>query len=138
MCFQFIRKANRFFYLASFESYTPPTQCTKYSAFANSCPLQTDTFLFSGIHSHNLFKQVSIVLWKIGPINTTYGFPPQGLSVLGLREVRENSRNLSTFSLLLEKPNVKNPCSYRVEHVKVVFMLIGNAVPCCAFRGISL
>ncbi len=25
-----------------------------YSAFANSCPLQTDTFLFPLIHSHNL------------------------------------------------------------------------------------
>ncbi len=25
-----------------------------YSAFANSCPLQTDTFLFSLIHSHNV------------------------------------------------------------------------------------
>ncbi len=24
-----------------------------YSAFANSCPLQTDTFLFALIHSHN-------------------------------------------------------------------------------------
>ncbi len=24
------------------------------------------------------FKQVSIVLWKIGPINSTYGVPPQG------------------------------------------------------------
>ncbi len=59
-------------------------------------------------------------------------------SVLELREVRENSRNLSTFSLLLEKPNFKNPCSYRFKHVKVVFMLMDNAVPCCAFRGISL
>ncbi len=25
-----------------------------YSAFANSCPLQTDTFLFALIHSHNV------------------------------------------------------------------------------------
>ncbi len=25
-----------------------------YSAFANSCPLQTDTFLFPLIHSHNV------------------------------------------------------------------------------------
>ncbi len=26
----------------------------EYSAFANSCPLQTDTFLFPLIHSHNV------------------------------------------------------------------------------------
>ncbi len=26
----------------------------QYSAFANSCPLQTDTFLFPLIHSHNV------------------------------------------------------------------------------------
>ncbi len=26
---------------------------TIYSAFANACPLQTDTFLFPLIHSHN-------------------------------------------------------------------------------------
>ncbi len=25
-----------------------------YSAFANSCPMQTDTFLFPLIHSHNV------------------------------------------------------------------------------------
>ncbi len=28
--------------------------CQLYSAFANSCPLQTDTFLFPLIHSHNV------------------------------------------------------------------------------------
>ncbi len=26
----------------------------EYSAFANACPLQTDTFLFPLIHSHNM------------------------------------------------------------------------------------
>ncbi len=30
------------------------TQILTYSAFANSCPLQTDTFLFPLIHSHNV------------------------------------------------------------------------------------
>ncbi len=49
-----------------------------YRAFANSCPLQTDKFLFPLIQSATLFKQVWIVLWKTGPINTMYGLPPQG------------------------------------------------------------
>ncbi len=34
------------------ESYMLPRMV--YSAFANSCPLQTDTFLFPFIHSHNV------------------------------------------------------------------------------------
>ncbi len=34
-------------------SFTQIKQDLKYSAFANSCPLQTDTFLFPLIHSHN-------------------------------------------------------------------------------------
>ncbi len=60
-------------------------------------------------------------------------------SVLVLREVREASRNLSTFSLPLEKLNFKSPCSflYRFEHAKLVFILMGNTVPCRTFRGIS-
>ncbi len=42
------------------------------------------------------------------------------LSVLVLRKVRENWWNLSTFSLLLEKPKYKNPRRflYRVKHTK--------------------
>ncbi len=48
-----------------------------YSAFANSCPLQTDTLLFPFIHSHHV-KQVLVVLRKTGTINTMYGVPPRG------------------------------------------------------------
>ncbi len=46
-------------------------------------------------------------------------------SVLVLRKVRENSWNLITFSLLLEKPNYKNPRRflYRVKHTKFVLIL---------------
>ncbi len=56
-----------------------------------------------------------------------------------LREVRENSWNLSTFSLLLGKPYFKNPCSflYRFEHARTVLMVMGNTVLCRNFRGIS-
>ncbi len=32
----------------------PSGKSLMYSAFANSCPLQTDTFLFPLIHSHNV------------------------------------------------------------------------------------
>ncbi len=60
-------------------------------------------------------------------------------SVLVLRKVRENSWNRSTFSLLVEKPNYKNPRSfpYRFERAKFVLILKCNTVPCRIFRGIS-
>ncbi len=47
-------------------------------------------------------------------------------SVLVLRQVSESSWNLSTFSLLLEKSNYKNPRNflYRFEHAKIVFIII--------------
>ncbi len=55
-------------------------------------------------------------------------------SVLVLREVRENSWNLTTFSLLL-----KNPFSflYHFGHEKFVFILKLNTDPCRNFREIS-
>ncbi len=51
-------------------------------------------------------------------------------SVLVLRKVRENSWNLSTFSLLLGKPNYKNPRRflYRFDHTKLVLILKCNTV----------
>ncbi len=52
-----------------------PSKLLFNSAFANSCLLQTDTFLFPRIHSYNIFKQVWKVKWKTGPINTMYGVP---------------------------------------------------------------
>ncbi len=60
-------------------------------------------------------------------------------SVLVLRKVRENSWNRSTFSLLLEKPNYKNPRRflYRVGHTKFVLLLKCNTFPCSIFRGSS-
>ncbi len=59
----------------------------------------------------------------------------ESFSGLLLREVRENS---STFLLLLEKTNLKNPCSflYRFEHAKLVFRLMVSTVPCRTFRAI--
>ncbi len=41
-------------------------------------------------------------------------------SALVLRKARENAWNLNTFSILLEKPNYKNPCSffYRFKRAK--------------------
>ncbi len=75
-------------------------------------------------------------MYKSGHFAISYA----SFSVLVLQEVRENSWSLSTFSLLLEKPNFKNPCSffYRFEHAKFVFLLIVNTVPCRTFRGISI
>ncbi len=60
-------------------------------------------------------------------------------SVLVLRKVRENSWNLSIFSLLLEKLNQKNPRRffYSFEHTKFALILKCNTVPCRIFRGIS-
>ncbi len=71
-----------------------------YSAFAKSCPLQTDTFLFPLIHSHNVLLS-SIVQWKIGPITTMYGVPPRG-------QTRDNS-NTSFFNTKKEHIDM---CSY--------------------------
>ncbi len=47
------------------------------------------------------------------------------MSLEVLRKVRENSRNVSTFLFLLEKPNYKNPRSflYRFEHAKFVLII---------------
>ncbi len=46
-------------------------------------------------------------------------------SVLVLREVHENLRHLSKFSLLLENPYIKNSISllYRLEQAQFVFNL---------------
>ncbi len=51
-------------------------------------------------------------------------------SVLVLWKVRENSLNLCTFSLLLEKPNYKNPRRFlfRFEHTKFVLIIKWNTV----------
>ncbi len=56
-------------------------------------------------------------------------------SVLVLLKVRENSWNLSTFSLLVEKQNHKNPRSflYRFDQTKFVLILSCSSI----FRGIS-
>ncbi len=62
----------------------------------------------------------------------TYLGSYDSFSVLVLRKVRENSWNLSTFSLLLEKPNYKNPRRfvYRVNHTNFVLIIKWNTVPC--------
>ncbi len=54
----------------------------------------------------------------------TYLGSYDSFSVLLLRKVRENSWNLSTFSLLLKKPNYKNPRRflYLVKHTKFVLI----------------
>ncbi len=59
-------------------------------------------------------------------------------SVLVVRVVPENACGLSTFSLLLDKPNFKNPCSclFRFEHAKLVYILKFTTGPYCIFRGI--
>ncbi len=51
--------------------------------------------------------------------------------------VSDNVCSLSTFLLLLEKQNLKNPCSflYRLEHAKFVFNLKYHIVLCRIFRG---
>ncbi len=69
-----------------------------YSAFAYACPLQIDTFLFVIIHRHRiqtLSKHVSIVLLKIGPLNTTYGVPSQG-HLQGQTRDNSNTRSFHT------------------------------------------
>ncbi len=60
-------------------------------------------------------------------------------SVLVRREVRENSFNPRTFSILLEKPKYKNASSflYRFEHAKLIIVPLGNTVPCRNFRESS-
>ncbi len=51
----------------------------------------------------------------------------------------EISINLSTFSLLLKKPNYKSPRRfvYRIERTKFLLILNCNTVTCRIFRGIS-
>ncbi len=60
-------------------------------------------------------------------------------SVSVLLKVRENSRNLSIFSRLLEKPNYKHSRNFlfRFEHKKFVLIIKGKTVPCRILRGIS-
>ncbi len=56
---------------------------------------------------------------------------PNRYSVLVLQKVRENSWNLSTFSLLLEELNTKNPRRFvfSFEHAKFVLILKFKIVP---------
>ncbi len=69
----------------------------------------------------------------------TYLGSYDSFSFLALWKVRENSSNLSTFSLLLKKPNYKNPRRflYRFEFTQFVIIRKCNTVPCRIFRGIS-
>ncbi len=53
-------------------------------------------------------------------------------SVLVLREVRENSLYLTTFSLLLEEPNYKIPCSFH----NLKLLMKGHL--CLYFRYMSM
>ncbi len=51
----FLWERNKACTWAFFENCVLPTNIVcRYSAFANSCPLQTDTFLFPLIHSHHV------------------------------------------------------------------------------------
>ncbi len=62
----------------------------QYSAFANSCPLQTDTFLFPLIHSHHALLSSNKFQQCNGLINTMYGVPPQGHLQGNSRFVKQN------------------------------------------------
>ncbi len=70
----------------------------------------------------------------------TYLGSYDSFSVLVLWEVRENSWNLSTFSLLLEKQNYKNPRRFldRVKHTNFVWILKCNTAPCRILRGMYI
>ncbi len=93
----------------------------------------------------NYFEKIAIMgrfmsfnrSWKwviIGCILWNYA----SFSVLVLREVRENSWNLSKFSLLLGKQSYKNPRRflYRFEHANFVLILKCSTILCRIVREI--
>ncbi len=62
-----------------------------------------------------------------------------GFIIVFCLRVAGGARKTYTFSLLIKKPNFKNPCGFldRFEHAKVLFLLTVNIVPCRIFRRIS-